>query len=402
MLALGAAVGTAAAGASIAQQMPAITVGQRVLEFGASAQAFYDSNVARGSDALARRRGLEKDDTTFRPSVSANIVQPLGQQAVFLTGSAGYDFHRKNTRLDRGRADVTGGATGRVGPCQPLITAGYRAGQSDLADADDLTVRNLQQSTSVQTGLTCGRPIGPGLQAMVGRQQVKNSAALRKTSDADTETASVSLTYTHPSLGQAGVIWNYSGTEFPNRIIPGRPVGDGFFTSSYGVSYSRNFGPRLTVDGLAQRTQVKREFAPPGTPRKFTSTTYGANAKYRFGQRIEVEAHALRQVKPSNRPEKLYDVVTSGEVLANYRLGSRYKINLGHRIEDLDSNADLSASARPVVTASRTNTTYGGVTYRQSDRLSFIFDVRHERRKTDLPDFNYSSNRIGITANVGF
>jgi hypothetical protein len=405
MLAFGAAVCTAGAGASVAQQMPAMQAGgQRTFEFGAKVDAFYDSNLARASDAVAARRGLKKEDYVARPAVTANVVQPVGQQIIFLTGNAGYDFHRENKELDRGRADISGGVAGRVGPCQPILGASYKAAQSDLTDTEDLTsVKNLQETTTMQAGLTCGRPIGPGFVLSAQKSQFKNSAADRETSDSDTQNLTMAVNYTHPSLGAASVLYSYASSEFPNRIIPGRPVGDGFFQTSYGVSYKRNFGPRLNVDGVVSRTTVKREFAPPGVDQKFTSTTYAANANYRFGQRINFQLHGVRSVQPSNRAEKVYDILTSGEVVANYRLGSRYNIKVGHLIEDRDSNADTTVpTTRPTVTKSRLNATYAAVRYQQSDRLSLELDVRREDRKTDLPDFNYTSNRIGISANVGF
>lgn len=404
MLAFGAAVCTAAAGASVAQQMPAIQAGgKRAFDLGARVDAFYDSNMARASDAVAARRGLSKSDYVARPGVTANIVQPVGQQVLFITGNAGYDFHRDNKQLDRGRIDVSGGAAGRVGPCQPILGAGFKAAQSDLTDSEQLSVKNLQKTTTMQAGLTCGRPIGPGIALTAQQSQFKNSAVDRVTSDSDTQNVSLAVNYAHPSLGTASAVYSYASSEFPNRIIPGRPVGDGFFQTSYGLSYKRAFGPRLNVDGLVSRTTVKREFAPPGVQQKFSSTTYAANASYRFGQRINLQLHGVRSVQPSNRAEKLYDIITSGEVVANYRLGSRYNIMVGHLIEDRDSNRDTTVpTTRPTITTSRLNATYGAVRYQQSDRLSFELNLRREDRKTDLPDFNYTSNRIGISANVGF
>src|SRR3569623_642403 len=100
----------------------------------------------------------------------------------------------------------------------------------------------------MMAGLQCGRPIGPGLQMSVQRDQAKSSATQRVEVDHDTRSASVGLSYTHPTLGTAAVGWNYAANQYPNRIIPGRPIGDGFFTYAYGFSYSRQFGTKLKAD----------------------------------------------------------------------------------------------------------------------------------------------------------
>lgn len=402
VLAVGAVCGATTAGSAAAQQsLPAVQQ-ERQLDFGVRAETTYDNNAARGTRALAQQRAVAREDVVFQPTVTADVTQPFGSHIVFLHGEAGYDFHRENDQLDRGRADIYGGYTTAVGPCQPTAMAAYRAAQSDLQDADALTIDNLLQSTTTTLSLQCQQGVGLGASALVSRTETKNSATLRKTSDSTTEAASLSLVYGNATLGQAALIWNYTNTEFPNRIIPGRPVGDGFFTTSYGASYQRNFGPRISVGGQVQRTTVKREFAPPGVDAKFTSTTYGANASYRLGTRIQLQANAGRSVKPSNRPGKVYDIATTGEMVASYRLGSRYNVSLGHRIDDIESNVDLPPGARPVVTDSRSNTTFGAIRYAQSDRVTWTLDAAYEDRKTNLPDFNYNSTRVSLAVAVGF
>jgi hypothetical protein len=401
LLAAGTAVTAVTAGSALAQQMPVITP-KRTFDLGARVEALYDSNIARGSAALAALRGIEREDELLRPAVTANIVQPFGSQLLFVTGSAGYDFHRRNSELDRGRVDAVGGVAGTFGPCQPMLATSYKAAQSEFSDEDDITTRNLQKATAILGGVTCGRAIGPGIMVNAEREDVKNSATLRETSDHTDERFTTQLGYKNPTLGEAALLYSYANVEFPNRIIPGRPVGDGFWTAAYGVTYKRRFGSRIMLDGTAARTRVKREFAPAGAPLKFNSTTYGANIDYRLGSRLELQGHALREVKPSNRPGKVFDLATSGEVLAKYKLGTRYMVTLGHRIEDIDSNRDTSFVGRPTVTNSRTNSSYAGVQYRRSDKLSLSLDVRREERKTNLPDFNYTSMRVGLSASAGF
>ena len=165
VMATGAILGAAMAGPAAAQQpaAPPTLSSARSFELGLSARVLYDSNIARGSELLAIQRGLSRDDFVYQPAVTANIVQPLGTQMVYLAGSAGYDFHERNTKLDRGNVNVQGGYTARVGICQPSLTSSYSGRQSDLEDADSVTTTNLVQATSVAASVQCGRPIGPGV-----------------------------------------------------------------------------------------------------------------------------------------------------------------------------------------------------------------------------------------------
>jgi hypothetical protein len=236
------------------------------------------------------------------------------------------------------------------------------------------------------------------------RQDTKNSAAVRVPSDYSSEQLGGMLGYGNPTLGQLGLTYTYINSEYPNRIIPGRPVGDGFWIQAVGITYEKTLGSRLTLTGQVGQTTVKREVAPPGIPLKFKSTSYNATASYRLGERITINASGSRGVRPSSRDGKLYDIVTLGDANLTYRLGSRFTIKLTEGIDKIDSNTDTAALAagQMVVTDTRTNRTAASVTYRPNKLLTVSADVRHERRKTNLPDFNYTANRVGLSVAVGF
>ena len=158
----------------------------------------------------------------------------------------------------------------------------------------------------------------------------------------------------------------------------------------------------MTVAGSYGRTMAKREFATPGVPLTFTTNSYAANAEYRLGQRLNLQVSASRSVKPSNRPGKVYDVSTFVEGVAAYDLGSRYTVEFGHRRATNNSNVDTVPGARPVVTRSRNDITHGAARFAQSDRLSWELDLQYDKRKTNLPQFNYSSTRVGLRTTVNF
>ncbi|MDZ4375386.1 MAG: hypothetical protein U1C74_28745 [Phenylobacterium sp.] len=374
---------------------------EREWRFGARVDAAYDTNISRSTRALSVLRGIEQEDYLLTPSLTAVVVQPIGRQAVFLNADAGYTFYRRNSQLDKRRAAISGGVSSTLGPCQQVTYAGYDASQSDLANLDQASSVNLRQTTSIAAGLQCSRPGGLGGSLFVQRADKKNSNVTLKESDATTETASATVMYEQPTLGGLVLAFNYSGTEFPNRINPGRPVGDGLFVQSYTLGYNRAFGRRGTVSASAGVNHVKREFAPPGVDQSFNSTAYQLDVLYGLGERIDLELHAAQSVTPSQQVGKSFDKRTSGEAVIRYRLGPRISVTAGYARQDIDSNAD-TASALVTITSAQIDSVYGAVEYTPNDRMTFRLNVRHDERDANLPQFNYSAMRIGLSAQANF
>ncbi|WP_430425434.1 hypothetical protein [Phenylobacterium sp.] len=374
---------------------------KREWKVGVRAESYYDNNISRSSSLLTSQRNLSKDDYVLLPAVTATLVQPFGRQSVFLNGDVGYAFHRYNDELNRRRAKVSGGVGGILGPCRPVLFGSYQAAQSDLANLDVGTTKNLQQVFATGVGAQCARSSGPGASFMVQRSDVKNSALRVKESDTTTEVANVQLLYSRPTLGTFSAGFGYSSSEFPNRIIPGRPVGDGFFTQSYFVGYSRKIGQRLTVSGQGGLTHLKREFSPAGVDQSFNSKTYSADVTYGLGERIEFEVRGSRNITPSQQVGKTFDKTTKADALVRYKAGDRLSLEGGYSWQKINSNAD-TASALLVVTDAETDAIYGNVSFSPNDRLSLSLNVRYEERDANLPQFTYTATRIGVSAQTSF
>lgn len=390
----------AAPGAALAQAMPSVG-STREWRVGVRAEAYYDSNVPRTNESVASNRGLAREDYVFVPAVTASIVQPIGRQSVFLNGDAGYAFHRNNPQLDRRRAKITGGVAGLLGPCRPTAYGTYEAAQSDLATLDLGSSENLRQTTTIALGAACSPSPGLLLSTQVQRSDVKNSAPTVEESDSTAETANITLGYERASLGALSAGFSYTNVEFPNRIILGRPIGDGFFTQSYFVGYSREFGTKLSVSANAGLTHVKREFAPPGVDQSFSSASYALDVVYGLGQRIDLELRAQRAITPSQQVGKTFDKRTSADALVRYEVGSRLTVAAGYSRQDIESNAD-TASSLLVVTDARVDAIFGTVSYAPNNRMSFQLNVRHEEREANLPQFTYSAMRVGVSAQTSF
>src|SRR4051812_35427110 len=83
--ALGAVLGGAAMSAPAAAQLTPKSMSQgglaRSVAVNARATTEYNSNVTRSDPNLVTNSGLSRGDTVLTPSITANIIQPIGQQA---------------------------------------------------------------------------------------------------------------------------------------------------------------------------------------------------------------------------------------------------------------------------------------------------------------------------------
>jgi hypothetical protein len=406
LLALGTLVSLGACRQAMAQAQvgPPVVEAKRLTKIGVSLDTIYDSNIGRTSEALALARGITPEDTTFRPSLLADVVYPLGRQAIFLDGQFGYDFHRVNKRLDRQNIDVTGGGLAVVGPCRGTPYAKYVALQSDVQDlaVSAGLVKNLMTTVVEGAGVTCGS--GQGLTGTLAysHQDVTNSATRQQLSDHRVDSETGSFGYGNRSLGILQLTGSYSTQIFPDRITFSGKIGDEYWNQVLGVSYSKEVGSRIKLQAMGGQMTLRRQSAPPGIPLKITGVNYAVAVDYKMNNNLEFQAHSARAFVPSNRPGKLYDLTTSTEVTANYNLGTRFVIGLGGISEDIASNRDTSVAASSIPTDSRKRTVYGSIHYRQSERASLVLDLRQEERKTDLPAFDYTDTRATLSLAVSF
>ncbi|MBW8812432.1 MAG: outer membrane beta-barrel protein [Caulobacterales bacterium] len=378
-------------------QMPTVAT-KREIKLGARVEGSYDTNVSHSNKAVAALRGLKLSDYLATPAATVSIVQPFGRQTAFLQGDIGYVFHKYNPELDSQHTSLNGGLTSQLSSCNVALTGAYSASQTELTSFDLASVTNVQHTTTTGAGFQCARPSGIGIGAFGSRSQVKNADATRRTSDADIETLSSQIGYGRPNLGAFSLGYSYSRTQYPNRIIPGRPVGDSFFTTSYVAGYQRQFGSRLQVNGSGGLTHVKREFAPPGVKQSFNSATYNVDVSYGLGPRIKIEGAAVRAYTPSQQLGKSYDKSTNLNGKIEYKASPRLSFSLGAQQQEQDSNVDSTLPPGLFVTQSKTRSVSASATYSPTRRWSVALSVRHDDRTADLPQFNYTSTRIGLTA----
>ena len=83
-----------------------------------TADATYDSNVARSSALLASQRGLVPEDEVYHPGLQLNATTQRGADVFYLAGSAGYRFYQTNAVLNAADIGLGAGAHREAGHCK--------------------------------------------------------------------------------------------------------------------------------------------------------------------------------------------------------------------------------------------------------------------------------------------
>ena len=119
-----ALLGTAAIGSAMPALAQSDTAPVSDVKFDVTAE--FNSNVARSDAARAAARDLSRSDQRITPGLSVDLARNLGQTRLWLNGSAGYDFYRRNSQLNRERIGLESGIKQPVGPCRAARLRGSR------------------------------------------------------------------------------------------------------------------------------------------------------------------------------------------------------------------------------------------------------------------------------------
>lgn len=391
-LALAATLGLVAlpAGAATPQET-------RHLDIGLRAEIEHDSNVAKASDALAAARGLTPEDVLFRPSITIDYLAPVGRQSVFARGAAGYTFYDKNKKLEREQLDFLGGANLRLGPCQSTLSGAYTRG---LAQVDDATlleiVENVQETKTVSANIGCARQTGLGVMLQANHVWSTNDLAAMKFNDYEATSVLAGITYQRPALGMLTLFGSYEDTDYNNR-----PLGGGYEVQSVGAMFERKLGARIQGTLTVAYADVNTSGAAAVSGDDFSTTTYGALISFRASERLRLQANFDRSIVPSDVVGRTYDLNTSYGVSGEYDLGGRLTFGLGFAQVEQESSGVLSV---PIIqlTDATTKTATVSVRYKQSERVSLLLQGTRQEQNTNAPQFDYTSDRVGLTADVLF
>jgi hypothetical protein len=398
-LALSAAALSLSCGAAAAQQsapaLPSDT--ERKVEVQVSARATYDSNVARGTEAVATVRQLRKDDVLYSPNVRFNALYPVGRQAVFLDLNAGYEFYQYNEVLRRERIAATGGVLAQIGPCGGGLTGGYSRRQSDQEDLDLTVTQNVQQTTSASVQVACSFGAGFGQVAGLQYHNTRNSAD-RGVVDSETVTATGGLSYRNNAVGLVEVVGSATNSTYNDVDVVQAATMSDFQIYSFGVRLSRPIGTRLTGRASIALTEVQTDAAGGDGYRGLS----GAGAlSYRVNPRLSTTLSYDRSIVPSIQEGSNYTLATSLRLQGSYRVSSRIRTNLGTSWNNRAYEGDIVFPASQIE-EENIHSVFGAVVLTLGRDLLLSLDARHDDRNTNLMIFDYKAYRVGLAATKTF
>jgi predicted porin len=357
----------------------------------------YDDNEPRTSAALAAQRHLVLEDETYSPSLGLDMRVPVGREALFFNGTAGYIYHDKNTILDSERINLLGGVDARLSICQARLAGAYDRSLTSLEDIVlASTITDKLETERVGLDVNCGRRTGLGASFSASQNWGNHSALLEAVQDYRSHSYQAGVTYARPVLGVFTLFGNYQKSEFPHRPSVGGQL-DGYENVSGGVTYDRRLGARIEGTVTLAYSEVTQLVVNPLFPSKdFSGATYSAALKYRATPRLSTDLLFERAIQPSNRIGSNYDLQTHYRVNGAYDLSKRLKLNIGYERKDVASSA-IGLSTVNTLTNSKTNVVFGGVRYDLSRRISLALDLAQEQRKTNNPIFDYRDNHAAVT-----
>ncbi|MGE4411564.1 MAG: outer membrane beta-barrel protein [Sphingobium sp.] len=381
---------------------PAVATAQeRRLDISADIYTQYDSNLARTNKDNASLRGLHRSDVTVTPSINADILYPVGRHQFSLSGGIGYDIHARNSQLDRERIGLDGGALLAISRCSANITAGITRRQSDLGEIGALggneirSVKNTETVFTSNADVSCGNSFGLRPFVTAGYQTAQNSNILRQRTDRHMLSYGGGIGYVHPTIGNMRLFINRSETRYDNQIIPG--IGkNGYDMTSYGASFERMIGSRLTGSVFLSWTDLSSRL--PGAS-DFSGFNWGVDLTGKINERLVVHGGLSRNIASTLAVDSNYHVDTMYQFDTSYALTSRLtaKAGITHAPRRFyGSNADFG----PLLSRDKQTMIFANLTFARSDRLRFILDYAHDIRNANGDFYDYTNDHVGLRVSL--
>lgn len=390
-----AALGVLLAGAAT---LPAHaqTLSEPVNELAFTAELRHDSNVARSDEARATQRGLEQSDQRLSVGASLLLARPLGRNSVSVDAYLGYDFYRRNTRLNRERIAVSGDLDVNVGPCLVSFTPRFNRQQSELYDLAVLdvpgvdSIRNTETTQSYRGELRCGRPGGIRPLAYYERNFGDNSNTIRQTSDYRGETFGGGLSYSNPVLGDFDLSLERENLKYPNRPVT---LGlTGYRQDQVKLAVSRHIGAVLSADGYIAYTHLKsRDSGVEG----FKGIAWSLGLTAIPLPDLRLRANLAQSLRPSLGSTALFVRNRDWGLEATYQVGPKTSVSLGGNRRERFYRGAASVFG-PLLERERLDTYTARIDFHPSPRLSIGLAGGHERRNANGTFYDYDSTFVAL------
>ena len=378
---------------------------QAVSELSFDLNGRYDSNIARSSAARAALRGLEQADYVLSPTVTINLARPVGPHRISVRGTLGYNFHARNSQLDRERIGIETGLDLALGPCRLDTTARINRQQSDLADIAFFTatpidtVRNTETIQSYSGNLSCGDRVGLRPLAGIEYQTARNSAVSRDRAEYDSVRYETGVQYVSPTIGKISLFASRRDVDLVSqRLIAGPQIGrnDGYRVTEYGVRFSRDIGTRLQLDTSAARSELaSRNSAVRGT----SGFVWNGQLTALLGSRLRATLATGRQISNSLASDATYVISRPSSLRLTYAVNDRMQIDAGGSITARRYNYAFVPTTD--VIERETRRIYdAGVSYTAGRNWRLRASVGRDQRNANGTVFDYRGTFA--TASVGF
>lgn len=394
-------LGVCAAATALAQ--PALAVGVPALDtppVTAQFNATYYSNVAGSSNAIAGLRNLTTEDVVYAPSLNLNLVEPLGGARAFLAGYIGYDFHQRNTILDRERISVQGGVNTKLAVCDTTLSGIYARSQSDLTDLVTVATDNTQETITIGLDASCST--GGRLTPSFGVSQTwsTNSAVAYLTQEYESTAANAALAYDAGSLGAFSLIGSFNRTDYPNRffLLPTGLQADGYNMYSGGLRYENDIMPNLNLSASVSGTRLETD---NNVGAGFDGITYDGTLTFRASSRVNFNVGFSRQTRPSMYLNSSYSVAETYFAGVDYRISGRLKA----AITASQTQSDFSGAAL-LPGLNITDQTYrsvmGSLSYTISPTFTAGLNAGYTQRDANVVGYSYSGAQVGLSLSKAF
>ncbi|MDZ3833674.1 MAG: hypothetical protein U0S50_17945 [Sphingopyxis sp.] len=383
-----ALLGTAATGFTAPAFAQADTAPLSDVKFDVTAE--YNSNVARSDAARAAARGLSRSDQRITPGLTVDLARNLGQTRVWLNGSAGYDFYRRNSQLNRERIGLEGGIKQPIGPCRVDITAGISRRQSDLGDiafvnnSPSFAVKNAETRQEYQGDITCGREYGLRPTGDVGYVIARNSNLIRDRAEYDELEYQGGLSYSTPNFGD---LTAYAGRRDIDLL--NQPTAGGgevsYHITTIGARYRRDIGSRLDAQFSIGRSAIRGGGAL--VPNN-SGLTWDVEVTAQFGPRLQVTASTGRQFVNSLSSDAAYLRTQPNLVQLTYAVNDRMRLQASY-LNERRSYRYATPQVGTFIDRETRQLGGGGFTYDFGRRWQIGLSGGYERRNANGTFFDY-------------
>lgn len=381
-----------------AQSLPVVTDTSPL--FTVTASAVYDSNVARSSENLANLRGIVQEDEIYSPTAQLNLARIWGSGAAFIKASAGYDFYRNNTILNREELDVHTGVNQKLETCFSTLEGIYTRQQSDLDQLTVAVTKNTESLSSASLSVVCdwGSRVSWSLSAAPTWAQ--NSAILLKASDNRSVPVIGEVRYDFSTFGKISIFGEYVDATYPYRAVQldSSFVADGYNLYSGGVRFKRDLGTRLTatlqLSVISLRPRVPEDLA-------FSGAGYSAAVTYQFTPRLDAEVFIEKAANPANRIDTTYSVDQTYRASLGYKLGVRTRLSFDGQIVDFHYfGAKIQRGIDPIKQSIGSINAKLGYTLRPN--LSIALTAMQEHGSADIEGYGYDDSRAELSLSAAF